>query len=812
MASLILLDRKDSSATEREPLPIDPFLAEISAAASRGAVVLTAAPGAGKSTLVPLAVAKSVTGRILVLEPRRLAARATASRMAESLGESVGRTVGLTIRGDRRVSERTRIEVVTEAILTQRLHRDPDLAGVGAVIFDEFHERNLHSDLGLAMAIEARSTLRPDLRIIVMSATMDVKPVARLLGDAEVFEIPGQVFAVQTFHLSRPAPRNWVAAVTDTVDRVLREVLGDVLVFVPGRGEITRVGTAISKLAVAERLEVIGLHGGSKAETHARVLSSQRNRQRVIIATAVAETSVTIPGVEAVVDGGLLRRAIYHPETGLGRLETVHATRFAADQRRGRAGRLSPGVCYRLWSEADDRLLDNSTVPEIVDGDPVPLAFELMRWGDPDAVDLPLLDHPGRDRLLAGRAILETLGLCTEEGELTSAGEAAARLGTHPRTGALILAAQRHGMEELGAKVGALLDNDARPSDLDLEIEVDERGGTAAIRSGAKRLLSRLSEAGSPKREGFRGAEPASLGGLLALAWPDRVAIQRPGREGHYLLAAGREVELPHKSPLRGSEFLVIAEADGAASSARIRRAATVDRSELLAIIPPEWEKVVQWDDRAGDVVSEYQQRIGAIILHRKPDPNPTAEEALEALIEGVRRKPSMLRWPERAAELRQRLAWLHDVRPEEWPDVSDPALVPYLDGAIRSANATSLSKLQRVNLRQLLLEIVPWQIQGSVDSLAPSDIAIPGGHRAPIDYSSGRPVLSIQIQRLFGMDKHPRIGPDESPLTIELLSPARRPAQVTHDLPGFWRGSYAAVRADLRGRYPKHKWPKQPY
>ena len=732
--------------------------------------------------------------------------------MAELLGESVGETVGLTIRGERRVSHQTQIEVMTEAVLTQRLHNDPDLAGVSAIVFDEFHERNLHSDLGLAMAIEVRSTLRPDLRLMIMSATMDAKPIARLLGDAEVFEIPGQVFSVQTVHLARPNPRQWVSAVTDAVDRAVREVLGDVLVFVPGRGEIARVGKAISNLRVADHVEVIGLHGGSKPETHARVLNHQRNRQRVIVATAVAETSVTIPGIEAVVDGGLLRRAIFHPETGLGRLETVHATRFAADQRRGRAGRLSPGICYRLWSESDDRLLVDSTVPEIVDGDPLPIAFELMKWGDPDGVDLPLLDHPGRERLLAGRRILETLGLCNVDGALTPMGEAAARLGTHPRTAALVLASQRHGMERLGAKVGAVLDNEMRPTHIDLENELDERGDSPQIDTASKRLLSRLSDSGPASRDGFRGVEPSSLGGLLALAWPDRVAMVRPNRPGHYLLAAGREVELPENSTLNGAEFIVVAEADGAPTSARVRRATPVDRAELLGIITPEWEKVVEWDDRAGDVVSEYQQRIGAIVLHRKPDPNPTAEEALEALIEGVRRNPSMLRWPERAAELRQRLSWLHQVRPNEWPDVSDAALVPFLDGAIRSANATSLSKLQRVNLRQLLLEIVPWQIQGSIDSLAPSAVEIPGGRLAPIDYSSGRPVLAIQIQRLFGMDSHPLIGPNDEPLTIELLSPARRPAQITHDLPGFWRGSYAAVRADLRGRYPKHKWPEKPY
>lgn len=774
--------------------------------------MLSAAPGAGKSTLVPLVVAKAVQGITLVLEPRRLAARATATRMAQILGEPLGRTVGLTIRGERKASPRTRVEVITEAILTQRMHTDPDLSGVGAIIFDEFHERNLHSDIGLAMAIEARATLRPDLRIMVMSATIDTKPIARLLSDAEVFEIPGQVFPVQTYYVGRPEPRRWVNTVTATIDLALREVLGDILVFVPGRREISRVGTAVSKLGAADRLEVIGLHGGSKAETHAKVLDSERKRQRVIIATAVAETSVTIPGIEAVVDGGLLRRAIYHPETGLGRLETLHATRFAADQRRGRAGRLSPGVCYRLWSEADDRLLDHSTVPEIVDGDPVPIAFELMRWGDPDGIDLPLLDHPGRERLLAGRRILETLGLCTDEGSLTSAGEAAARLGTHPRTAALVLTAQRHGMEELGAKVAALLDSDSRPRNADLEIELDDQDDNPVIAKATNRLLSRLADVGSLSREGFRGTEPASLGGLLALAWPDRVAIARTGRKGHYLLAAGREVELVDASPMERSEFIVVAEADGAPSSARVRRAATIERSELVSIISPEWEKVVQWDDRAGDVVSEYQQRIGAIVLHRKPDPNPTAEEALEALIEGVKRNPAMLRWPERAAELRQRLTWLHEICPQDWPDVSDDALVPHLDAAIRSADATSLSKLQRVNLRQLLLEMVPWQIQGSVDSHAPSEIQIPGGRLATVDYSSGRPVLSIQIQRLFGMDTHPVVGPNDEPLTIELLSPARRPAQVTHDLPGFWRGSYAAVRADLRGRYPKHRWPEKPY
>lgn len=813
-------------------LPIEAVRARIEAEVVAGPVVIRAEPGAGKSSLVPLFVVNALAtgvggpGLVIVTEPRRLAARATATRLAELLGEPVGRTIGLTMRGEHTVGPQTRIEVVTEAVLTNRLQRDPELAGVGAVVFDEFHERNLHSDLGLAMSLEVRDSLRADLRLLVMSATLDTERVAALIGATTVIDVAGRTFPVETVHLARPDRRRFAPAVAEAVAVALDGVAGDVLAFVPGRREIDDVLGALGRLPRlndSRRFEAIGLHGTTPVEVQRSILRGGSGR-RVIVATSVAETSVTVPGVEAVVDGGLLRRARFDPTTGLGRLETGHVTRFAADQRRGRAGRVAPGRCYRLWSVEEHRHLDQSTPPEIVDGDPMPVAFELARWGDPWAASLPVMDHPGIDRLRAAQGLLRLLGLTDDSGRLTDAGRQAAELGLHPRLAALVLAAEESGCIDLGLRTAALLDDDTWPLQADLESELRARWSVLA--GPADRLRRRLGLSARPARPGRRTAGSSisrgdstgdgidDLGRLLARAWPDRVAMARPDRPGRFLLSIGREVMVVGDDRLAGEPFLVVAEADGDARAARVRRAVGVDRAVVVAAAADriEWVDEVEWDQRDDTLRAERQQRLGGLVLHRQPLTQPPAEAVAGALVAGLASSGlGLLRWGERGEALQARLAWLHGEAPDDWPDLSEAVLLSRLEEWLDLTRCRSMADLRRIDATTALLSLLPWDRRRELDALAPESLETPRGGRRPIRYDSGRPVWSVRIQHLFGLDRHPLIGPHRAPLTIELLSPASRPAQVTADLPGFWRGSYAAVRADLRGRYPKHAWPEDP-
>lgn len=826
-------------------LPIEAARGDIEAEVGRtGVVVLRAEPGAGKSSLVPLFVLHSLVGagdggRVIVTEPRRLAARATAARLAELLGEPVGRTVGLSMRGEHTVGDATRIEVVTEAVLTNRIQRDPELAGIAAVVFDEFHERNLHSDLGLAMALEARAALRDDLAIVVMSATLATERVAALLGAGTVIDVPGRTFPVATHHVARPERSRFAPAVADAVVTALGAVAGDVLAFVPGRREIDDVLAALAARGVGEPrspVECLGLHGTTPMEVQRSILRGRfsgdrraggpggrggpdgAGRRRVIVATAVAETSVTVPGVEAVVDGGLLRRARFDPATGLGRLETGFVTGFAAEQRRGRAGRVGPGVCWRLWSAEDHRHLDASTPPEIVDGDPLPVAFELARWGDPWARSLPLLDHPGAARLEAAQGLLGGLGLTGGDGRLTEVGRRASRLGLHPRLAVLVLTADELGCGELGRRAAALLDDDTWPDRPDLTAELERRWSSLA--GPAARLARRTGARSGPVPS--RNADPGSvdeLGALLARAWPDRVGMARTDRPGRFLLSIGREVMVDAggrggDDRLAGAPFVVVAEADGDPRAARVRRAVAVDRGTVLAAGADQigWVEHVAWDQRDDTLRAERQQRLGGLVLHRQPLAEPGAAAVAGALAVGLRASGlGLLRWGDRGGSVRARLAWLHEQDPATWPDLSDEALLARLDEWLDLSRCRSVADLRRIDATDALLGLLAWEQRRQLDRLAPPELTPPGGRSRPVRYDSGRPVWSVRIQHLFGLDEHPVVGPNRVPVAIELLSPADRPAQVTTDLPGFWRGSYRAVRADLRGRYPKHAWPEDP-
>ncbi len=801
-------------------LPVEAVLDQVTdclrlnpGSSSPPSLVLTAEPGAGKSSLIPLAVANSIEPgqKVVVLEPRRLAARATAERLAELLNDRVGGLVGLTVRGQHDVSNRTRIEVVTEAVLTNRLQDNPELPGVGALVFDEFHERNLHSDLGLAMALESRDTLREDLRIVVMSATIDPQPIAALLGSATILHVKGRTFPVQTRYMQRPPRQGFAPAVANAIGKAIASVERDVLAFVPGRWEIDQV---LSTLEVPADVIAIGLHGGTPKTVQNEILRPQQRGRRVIVATSVAETSITVPGVEAVVDGGLLRRARFDPLSGLGRLETRFTTQFSADQRRGRAGRTCPGVCFRLWSAEDHRLLDAAVPPEILVGDPLLVAFEIARWGDPQAAALPLLDHPGRRRLHQAIATLNRLGLVRPDGRLTPKGRRAGRLPLDPRMAALVLDAQGTRSEHLALQIAALTNNDRRFVSLDLDRVLDRHGNDQQTRRATDRIKRRL-EPSTQKQPEIPALDPdPSSGELLARTWPDRVGIAREARPGHFLLASGREVEVRAGESLEDAAFIVVVEADGAARSARVRLAARTDRATVLAACEEsiQWADEIGYDHKSGNFRAERVQRLGAIALHRHNIAFPSGQSLQAALGRAIEQNGlDVLTWSTRAGSIRQRLAWLHREAPLAWPDVTDAALLDRLDDWLVLSSITTPTQLRSLDLGSSLLALLDWEQRQGFDLQAPTKLHLPRGGSAPIDYSSGRPVLSVRLQRLFGLDTHPMLGPNEVPLVIELLSPANRPTQITTDLPGFWRGSYQHIRRDLRGRYPKHEWPEDP-
>ncbi len=827
-------------------LPVEASAGEVTTALAGGDVILMAEPGAGKSSIVPL-LATVQPGRVVVLEPRRLAARATAQRLGALLDppQPVGDTVGLTMRGVRSVRPNTRIEVVTEAILTNRLQRDPELEGVGTVIFDEFHERNLHSDLALAMLLESRHAFSRNIHIVIMSATLQPEPLVALFESAgstpNVVTVHGRRFDVTTEHRHRPAGygRDWAEAVADTTRVALSHNETGVLVFAPGRRELALVEQALAPAGVP----VSVLHGGSSKQERIQAFEPTTPR-RVLLATAIAETSITVPHIDAVVDGGWERRAAFDTTTGLGRLETVQVTRFAADQRRGRAGRLGPGHCWRLWSAEDDRHLETARPPEITVGDPLTLAFELAVWGDPMAESLPLLDRPSPHRLTAGRRLLESLRLIDGSGRPTPMGQAARRLGTDPRLAALLLGAPAS-FRPQAAAVAAHLESDEPRQGIDLLAEVDRRNAVSSPR--AKALLRRTSEAAvtnpldpatpsapldpatpsapldpatpSAPLDPATPSAPLDLAGLLARQWPDRIAAARSGRPGVFQLATGPEVTAPPSSAREfdRAEFIVVAEAAATTGDEfRLLSAVAVTRTEVLASHNVEWTDVIEWDPEHHRVRAERVRRVGAIVLHREPLVDPSGPAVVAALRTGLG-QPSgpgldLLEWGSDGQALRDRLSWLHQVDPAHWPDLDTEVLLERLDKWLDLSGCRRVEDLRRLPAVEGLLGLLGWERRAELDELAPAVLPTPTGGTAQVNYRSGTPVWSVRLQRLLGLDVHPHIGPASTPLVVELLSPADRPIQITTDLPGFWRGSYDAVRRDLRGRYPKHAWPTEPW
>ncbi len=797
-------------------LPVTAVLGELAAALDgAGKAVLVAPPGAGKTTLVPLALLSAGwrgDGTILLLEPRRLAARAAARRMAALLGEEPGGTVGYAMRMDSRTSARTRILVVTEGVLARMILDDPELKGIAAVVFDEFHERSLDGDFGLALALDVQGALRPDLRLLVMSATLDGARVAALLGDAPVVESRGRSFPVEIVNRERPADQRIEEAVAAAVREALARETGSVLAFLPGQREIERTA-ALLEGRVPGDTDIVPLYGNLDGRAQdAAIRPAPAGRRKVVLATAIAETSITIDGVRVVVDSGLSRLPKYEPATGLTRLETMRVSRASADQRAGRAGRTEPGVAIRLWRAEQTAALPAFSPPEILEADLSGLVLDCAAFGVADPAALSFLDPPPAPALAEAKALLRELGAIDAAGRLTEAGAAMRRLALPVRLAHMVAEAARHGAADEAARLAVLLTErglGGTGPDLDQRLArfaTDRSARAEAARGLAKRLAaSTLPIAG----------KGIGAGALLLHAYPDRVAKQRGGH-GRYVLANGRGAVLEETEALAREPFLVVADLQGKAQAARIASAAAVAEDDIRAALAGRIERKTETAFDAGKraVRVRETERLGAIVLAERMLPAPKGEAANRAVIEAIRANGlSLLPWGKGAAALRHRLGWLRQGLGAPWPDVSDAALMERLEDWLAPflPGEAALDRIPAQALTDGLMALVPYELHRRIDALAPTHFDAPSGSRVPIDYEGEQPVLSIRVQELFGLSEHPSIAGGTVPLTLELLSPAHRPIQTTRDLPGFWRGSWADVRADMRGRYPKHVWPENP-
>jgi ATP-dependent helicase HrpB len=819
-------------------LPIDPLLPDIVARLDEHtALVLVAPPGAGKTTRVPLALLGSpwLAGqRILMLEPRRLAARAAAQRIAHTLGETVGATVGYRIRLERRLGPRTLIEVVTEGILTRRLQGDPGLEGVGLVIFDEFHERSLDADLGLALVRDMQRNLRPELRLLVMSATLDGAAVARLLDNAPVIESEGRAFPVETRHLEAPPRERLAPAVVAAIERAADETEGDILVFLPGEREIRAAERLLHDGGPDQALVVAPLYGAlAQSAQDIALAPAPAGRRKVILATSVAETSLTIEGVRTVIDGGYARAPRFDPVTGLTRLETLRVSQASAEQRRGRAGRLGPGICYRLWPEATTRGLPPHAAPEILQADLAPLALELALWGVRDPGDLVWLDPPPPGTFGQAKALLHQLGALDASERVTDHGRAIARLPMHPRLAHMALVAMQRGLGQEAAALAALIEERdilvgpgaTRDADLRgrLEFLSDARARRhlppgCELRQGA---LRRAAEAARQSRRLLdlpeRPLAAHHAGPLAALAYPDRIAQLRP--TGGFRLANGRGAVLAEEDPLAREPWLAVAEVSGGSPDGRIFLAAPLTREEIEAAFADLIEEVeeIAWDPRSESVQARRQRRLGALLLDDLPWPGAPPERVAAALLEGIRTLGlGSLPWTPPARNLQARVALLRaqDGPASDWPDFSDRALASTLEAWLlpHLPGKRSRAQLASLDLAEILASRLAYAQRRRLEAEAPTHLEVPSGRRAALDYlAPDGPVLAVKLQELFGLAETPRIARGRVPVLLHLLSPAGRPVQVTRDLASFWRTGYAEVKRDLKGRYPKHPWPDDP-
>jgi ATP-dependent helicase HrpB len=819
----------------KKELPIYHILPEIKDTLRGGSsAVLVAEPGAGKTTVVPLALLNEpwLSGRkIIMLEPRRLAARSAAARMADALGERVGETVGYRVHMDTKIGPSTRIEVVTEGILTRMLQGDPALEAAGAVIFDEFHERSLHADLGLALALQAQSLLRPDLRLLVMSATLEAEPVRRLLGGAPLLQSSGRTYPVETVYVPKPKAATLESFMAEQIGRLLPRHEGDLLVFLPGAREIHRTEAELMARGLPSGTYVCKLYGAlSLSEQDQAVRPSPVGQRKIVLATSIAESSLTIEGVTVVVDSGLRREPVFSPRTGMNRLETVRMSKASADQRRGRGGRLGPGICYRLWSMEEQGGLADAGRPEILSADLAPLVLEAALWGAENASELDWIDPPPAPALSQAGELLERLG-CLREGKITEHGKRVASIAAHPRLGHMLLKAAELGYAGQACCLAALLqERDPFKSGADLRprmervwnsltgssrspeaIAVVDRELLGRIVQNSRHLLSGLQAMTGARSQDLK---PAACGLLLSFAYPDRIGRSRGGVK--YLLSSGRGVRLAGEEMLSRSEYLVAASVEDAGADGTIRLAAPVEEWELMehqqGLIRE--EAAVYWDAAAGSVRARKTVRLGAIVLKELAYENPPQDQVAAAWMDGLRdRGLELLTWTRSARQLQQRLVFMHR-KLNDWPAAEDADLLAALEEWLLpyAQGVRSLSDLKKLHVEGLLLGMLSWEQRQELDREAPTHIRVPSGSNIPVDYSNpDAPVLSVRLQELFGMSATPRLGRGRVPVVLHLLSPAQRPVQVTSDLASFWKEAYFEVKKDLKGRYPKHYWPDDP-
>jgi ATP-dependent helicase HrpB len=818
------------------PLPIDAVLDQLARTlAGNNAAVVVAPPGAGKTTRVPLALLDepwAKNRKIIVLEPRRIAARASAERMAHTLRERVGETVGYRVRFGSKVSRATRIEVVTEGIFSRQILDDPELSDVAAVLFDEFHERSLDADLGLALARDAQTGLREDLRILVMSATLDGTRVAKLLGDAAVIESQGRAFPVETRYLGRKADAPLERQMADAIAMALRTDPGSVLAFLPGAAEIRRTQNFLTERVHDASVEIVPLFGALEAAVQDRAIApAPKGRRKVVLATSIAETSLTIEGVRIVVDSGVSRVPRYEPDIGLTRLETVRASRAAVDQRRGRAGRTEPGVCYRLWDEPQTASLAPYTQPEILSADLSSLLLDLAQWGVSDPSTLAFLDSPPAPALKEARSLLRELGALDADSRITEEGRSLRALALPPRLARMIVDSHRLGAGEQAAEIAAVLTERGLGGDsVDLDARLDQFRRDRSPRASSARALAQrwasqvAASEGGGERKGFpqsgrehpaREAGEPSTGVMLALAFPDRVARNRGN--GSFVLANGRGAALDQASALARAPYIAVAEMTGAAGSGRILLAAPITQLEIEQHFADQIETAdeVSFDRGALALRARRRKTLHAITLSEAPLALQPSEETARVMADGlIAAGLDKLPWSKPAKQWRDRVTFLRKAEGESWPDLSDDALAAQREAWLVPAlhDKTSLKEISPGDLSDALMTLLPWELRARLEREAPTHFEAPTGTMLAIDYEAEQgPTIAVRLQELFGLNSHPSIAKGAVPLVLELLSPAHRPVQVTRDLPGFWRGSYAAVRSDLRGRYPRHPWPEDP-
>ena len=817
-------------------LPIDSVLPAIrDALSARPNLVLSAPPGAGKTTRVPPALLSSswlaegaAGGRIILLQPRRLAARAAAQRMAERMGEAVGETVGYRVRLDRRIGPKTRIESVTTGLFLRQLQADPELNGVAAILFDEFHERSLDGDLALALALESQASLRPDLRLVVMSATLDIAAIGALLPNAASINSGGRIFPVALRHLGDPSGRfaeRIEDRVTGAVLQAIADEPGDALVFLPGIAEIRRVQAALEDRLSDSDFAILPLHGDLPLGAQDLALKPDRNgRRKIVLATSIAETSLTIDGIRLVIDSGQKRLPQFDPTSGMTRLATTRVSLAAASQRSGRAGRTAPGLCYRLWSVATERAFAPYDPPEMLSADLAPFALELAAWGTTDPKQLALIDQPPEAPLAQARDLLRRLGALDAQHRATPHGQAMGAFGTHPRLAHMMLKAKDQGRGSLACDLAALLSErdlvKGRAQDADLRHRFDVLHGEGNAERGARERIRRSAEAWRKQLGAAldRNPDRGAIGAIVALAYPDRLA-QKRGGPGQYRLSNGKGARLAETDPLAREDFLAIAALDGDRREARIFLAAPLTLAEIEADFEPAIETVetIAWNSRSEAVEAKRERRLWSLVLEERALATPSGEAVVAAMIEGIRAMGlASLPWTPETESFRRRIAFLRAVEGEggEWPDLSDAALLASLEAWLAPflAGVTRRAHLARFDLKAALEAELDWKQKKRLDEAAPTHVAVPSGSRIAIDYSDpAAPVLAVRLQEMFGAVDTPRLAGGRAPLLLHLLSPARRPVQVTRDLASFWKNGYAAVRADLRGQYPKHYWPDDP-